>query len=155
MNTFRKVALVFLLLVGASITCGAQKGLGDNTGIAREGENLQIFNVTGEVVEIKVGPCEQTTGRADLGFHLIIQLEDESVANLHLGPADALKKVRDTVSIGQRVSAKAFRSEKMPEDACIAKTITIGDEVFSIRDNYLRPIWAASRGMGGGRAGKR
>jgi len=54
---------------------------------------------------------------------------------------------------GQEISFEAFRTDRMPKDAYIAKSIKAGDKVFALRNDNLRPRWAGGRGRGMGRGG--
>lgn len=71
----------------------AQKGMGDDTGIVRQGLTPSVTSISGELLEIKSGPCERTTGRARIGTHLIIQDKDGQELNIHLGPENAVDHV--------------------------------------------------------------
>lgn len=145
-RTKMTIGTTCLLVLGACVAPAGQKGLGDATGIAQGTQKPAIVSLSGTVDKIKVGPCEHTTGKADIGFHLILQTEDGKKLNLHVGPADALKDVRDRISIGQSVGAKVYRTEAMPADAYITQTLTVGEEAIAIRDDDLRPVWAAGGG---------
>ncbi len=145
MRNTATVGFACLFLLGACIVHAEQKGLGDDTGMARTDDQPSITRLSGEVTEVKVGPCEHTTGKAEIGFHLILQTEDGKKMNLHVGPADALKDVRDRISVGQTVGADVYRTPKMPADAYITKSLTLGEEVITIRDDNLRPVWAGQK----------
>jgi len=127
----------------------AQKGTGEPSGIARQGLKLPIEAMSGTIKDIKIGPCEKTTGRSAEGAHLTVQTPDAKTINLHLGPTFALRDQLKKLSVGQDISFEAFRTQRMPKDAYIAKSIKAGDKVFTLRNDSLRPIWA--RGRGGGR----
>jgi len=132
----------------------AQKGTGELTGVARQGLKLPTEAMSGTIKDIKIGPCEKTTGRAKEGAHLIVQAPDGRTINLHLGPTFAL--LRDELkqlAAGQDISFEAFRTDRMPKDAYIAKSFKAGDKVFVLRNDNLRPRWAGGRGRGMGRGG--
>jgi hypothetical protein len=63
-----------------------------------------------------------------------------------------LKEVRDRIFVGQLVGAEVYRTQEMPADAYIAKTLTLGEDVIPIRDDNLRPVWAGR--PSGGRQGR-
>ncbi|MBJ7533276.1 hypothetical protein JDN40_04035 [Rhodomicrobium vannielii ATCC 17100] len=126
----------------------AQKGTGESSGVARQGLKLPIKAMSGNIEAIKIGRCEKTTGRADEGAHLIVQMPDAKI-NLHLGPTFALRDELKQLSVGQNISFEAFRTDRVPKDAYIAKSIKAGDKVFALRNDSLRPIWARGRGGGG------
>jgi hypothetical protein len=142
-----------------TMPAAAQKGAGEATGVARQAVKPPIETMSGTIKEIKVGPCERTTGRSLEGAHLIVQAADGKTINLHLGPTAALEDVLDQLSAGQQISFEAFRTDAMPPDAYVAKTLRTGDTTFALRDDTLRPNWAIAAqggrgsgpGMGGGR----
>ncbi len=137
---------VALLMAGAAM---AQRGTGEASGVARQGLNLPIVTVTGTVSEVKIGPCENTTGRSAVGAHLMVKAADNRVINLHLGPAASVDDVLKAVKAGMPITADTFRTDRMPQDAYVVRTITVGNQAIQLRDSTLRPRWAGS-GMGGG-----
>jgi len=142
-------ALLGLAAFAAPAT--AQKGTGEPSGVARQAVKPPVEAMSGTIKDIKIGPCEKTTGRAAEGAHLIVQTPDARTINLHLGPTFALREELKQLSAGQDISFEAFRTERMPKDAYIAKSIKAGDKVFALRNDSLRPIWAGGRGGGRGR----
>ena len=135
-----------VLMAGAAL---AQRGAGEANGVARQGLNLPVVTVTGTVNEVKIGPCENTTGRSAVGAHLIVKAADNSVVNLHLGPSVSVDDVLKAVKAGTAISADTFRTDRMPQDAYVVRTITVGNQAIQLRDSTLRPRWAGS-GMGNG-----
>ena len=133
--------------------------MGEPTGVARQAVKPPIETMSGTIKDIKTDPCERTTGRSLEGVHLIVQEADGKTINLHLGPAAALEDVLDQLSAGQQIAFEAFRTDAMPQDAYVAKSLKIGDTAFELRDENLRPKWAIAAqggrgggsGMGGGR----
>ncbi|MEI7608228.1 MAG: hypothetical protein WCJ64_12705, partial [Rhodospirillaceae bacterium] len=138
--------LVALVMAGAAM---AQRGAGDASGVSRQGLNLPIVSLTGTVSEVKIGPCENTTGRSAAGAHLIVKAADNRVINLHLGPATSVDDVLKAVKAGTAITADTFRTDQMPQDAYVVRTITVGNQAIQLRDSTLRPRWAGS-GIGGG-----
>lgn len=130
----------------------AQKGTGEPGGVARQAVKPPIEAMSGTIKEIKKERCEKTTGRFVEGVHLIVQAQDNNrTINLHLGPASPLADVVQQLSPGQEVSFDAFRTDRMPKDAYVAKSLTAGGKTFALRGDSLRPKWASrGRGMGQG-----
>ena len=98
----------------------------------------------------------RTRGRFRINevIRLIVQAENGKTINLHLGPAAALEDVLDQLSAGQQMTFEAFRTDAMPQDAYVAKSLKAGDTTFDLRDDNLRPNWAiAARGGRGGGPG--
>jgi hypothetical protein len=147
-------AIALLLWLLCAMLAAAQKGTGEPTGVARQAVKPPIETMSGNIKDIKTGPCERTTGRSLEGEHLIVQAEAGKTINLHLGPAAALEDVLDQLSAGQQITFEAFRTDAMPQDAYVAKSLKAGDATFDLRDDSLRPNWAiAARGGRGGGTG--
>lgn len=128
----------------------AQKGIGEQTGVAREAVKPPVQEMSGTVADVKIGACEQTTGRSNMGAHLMVTVEGGKTINLHLGPLSAVEHVVEQVPTGTPIAFEAFRTEEMPEDAYVAKSIAVDDKVIHLRDDNLRPSWAGGRGFGRG-----
>ena len=141
---------IFVALVMVTVPANAQKGMDESTGIAQQAVKPVVTTLSGKVLEIKTGPCEKTTGKSPSGTHLIVQ-SGEIIYNIHLGPEKAVDHVVDQLAIGSLVTFDVFRTEKMPENAYIAKSITLEDKVIHLRDDNLRPSWAYGRGKGQGK----
>jgi hypothetical protein len=147
-------AIALFLGLLCAMPAAAQKGVGEPTGVAGQAVKPPIEDMSGTIKDIKTGPCERTTGRSVEGAHLIVQAESGKTINLHLGPVAALEDVLDHLSAGQQITFKAFRTDAMPQDAYVAKSLQAGDTTFDLRDDSLRPNWAiAARGGRGGGPG--
>jgi hypothetical protein len=147
-------AIALLLWLLCAMLAASQKGIGEPTGVARQAVKPPIETMSGNIKDIKTGPCEQITGRSLEGVHLIVQAEAGKTINLHLGPAAALEDVLDQLSAGQQITFEAFRTDAMPQDAYVAKSLKAGDATFDLRDDSLRSNWAiAARGGRGGGTG--
>jgi len=147
---FIMIIAPFLLFINTAI---AQKGLGEDAGIVRQGLTLSVISISGKLLEIKSGPCEKTTGKANIGTHLILLGSEGQKFNIHLGPEKAVDHVIDQLSIKQMLSLDVFQTEEMPANAYIAKSLAINGKVIHLRDKNLRPSWAYPRGSRRG-AGK-
>jgi hypothetical protein len=141
---------IIAALVMLPMSTNAQKGMSESTGIAQQAIKPAVTTLSGKVLEIKTGPCEKTTGKSSIGTHLIVQ-SGEIIHNIHLGPEKAVDHVVDQHAIGSWVTFEVFRTEKMPENSYIAKSLTLDDKVLHLRDDNLRPSWAYGRGTGQGR----
>ncbi|MFO1152727.1 MAG: hypothetical protein U1E42_03530 [Rhodospirillales bacterium] len=148
----RLVSMALFSALLFTMPAAAQKGMGEPTGVARQAVKPPIETMSGTIKEIKVGRCERTTGRSLEGVHLIVQAADGNTINLHLGPTGALEDVLDQLSVGQQITFEAFRTDAMPPDAYVAKSLKAGDTAFELRDDNLRPNWAIAGqgGRGGG-----
>jgi len=133
-----------------SASANAQKGMGESTGMAQQAAKPAVTTLSGEVLEIKTGPCEKTTGKSPVGTHLIVQ-SDGTKLNIHLGPEKAVDHIVDQLAIGSSVTFDVFRTDNLPVNSYIAKSLTVDDKVIHLRDDNLRPSWAYGRGKGQGR----
>jgi len=153
MPTVRSLAAPFAILaLLCAVPAWAQKGTGEETGVARAGELPAVRAMSGTIQGIEIGACEKTTGRSPMGAHLGVETEG-GVVNLHLGPVSAVDHVLEQLSIGQAIGFQAFRTEALAEDAWIAKSLEVDGKRIVLRDDGLRPAWAYGRGGGGGRRG--
>ena len=149
-RTLTSIVALSLSLLLSNIAF-AQKGIGDDSGIVRQGLAPPVSSISGELLDIKSGPCEKTTGKANIGTHLIIQGSKGQKLNIHLGPANAVDHVVEKLSLKQPLYLDVFHTERMPVNAYIAKSLTIDGEVIHLRDENLRPSWANPQGSGSGR----
>jgi hypothetical protein len=136
------LCLVVAVLLGLAPATLAQRGMGDATGVVRQGLKPEIVTLQGKVVRIITGPCKQTTGQADIGTHFILKLKQGPETNIHLGPAHLVQGVTDGLASGGTVSVTAFRTEKMPKANYNAVTVTVGNKTLRLRNPNLRPVWA-------------
>jgi hypothetical protein len=135
----------------------AQKGMGDEQGIARSGDRPALQQVAGTVTGIDVGACEASTGRSMTGAHLVLDSEGERL-ELHLGPLSAVDHVLEQTPVGTTLTAQAFRTDAMPAATWVAKDLVVDGKTIHLRDDSLRPSWAGGRGSaatGRGPGGKR
>ena len=144
---------LFISLLFSSEPSHAQKGTGEATGVARQAVKPAVVTLSGELLEIKTGPCENTTGRSPSGAHLLLKDSDGKMLNVHLGPENAVDHVVEQLTVGQLLTMEAFRTDRLPEGHYIAKSLLLGDKTIHLRDDNLRPSWAYGRGMGQGRGG--
>jgi hypothetical protein len=136
-----------------AVTCGlcvalittvgyAQRGMGENAGVARQATRPEIVSISGTVREVTFEPCQQTTGRALAGVHVL--MEDEAVTwNVHLGPWAAVNFMAEQLDVGTPISVDGFRTTLMQPQHLVAVRLTIdGAEPVELRDADLRPFWA-------------
>jgi len=139
----------------------AQKGVGDQAGVARQPVLPPVVALSGKLVEIRIGLCEKTTGQSLVGTHLFVETPGGKNLNIHLGPAAGVADVVAKLSAraNHDMTVKAFRTEKMPENHYVAQSLTFDANTIELRDENLRPVWAGrmngfrERGVsqGGGR----
>lgn len=143
------------LLAIVAILCGtavseayAQKGIGDDVGVARAAVKPEVITLSGKVVGVETGPCKNTTGRALVGSHVNLKTPEGETLNVHLGPAGAVESVAGRLTADTEIEVRAFRTDAMKENHFVAQSFRIGDETVTLRDETLRPAWAGSRGRG-------
>ncbi len=144
MKVIQKFKLIAILMF-LSIICYAQKGAGNRTGMAQQRINPEVIKFTGKILEFKDGPCEYTHGRSISGTHLIIEVIDNSLINVHLGPTDEVSHIVGELEIGQEIEVFVFRTSDLAVNHFIAKEIKTGKREFVLRDSILRPFWAGKR----------
>ena len=137
------VPIVFALAIVLIPTMTyAQKGMGDYEGVGRQQIKPTVVRLTGIVEKIETHPCEHTTGWAELGTHLIIKDTRNQKLNIHLGPTEEVADIVRRLSAGKKINVLGFRTEKMPANQYVAKTLILGDQVIGLRDSMLRPYWS-------------
>ncbi len=136
---------IFAALLILAASANAQRGMGETKGMSQKAIQPAIKTISGKILEIRTGPCGNTTGRSSMGTHLIVQ-GDKTKLNIHLGPQSEVDHVVNQLSIGSLVTFDVFRTEKMPENAYVAKTLIFNDKIIHLRDHNLRPTWACGRG---------
>ena len=142
MRHSRTVAIAAITLLAVAVPMAhAQKGVGDPTGVARQSVKPEIISLSGKIIEVKTGPCESTTGPSVSGTHLLLETVQKERLNVHLGPAEAVADTVASLSVGQKIAVKAFRTEKMKEKHYVAQTLTF-ETTVELRDAGLRPVWA-------------
>lgn len=149
------VLVPFVLLGLATSVALAQRGTGQLSGVARQASEIDTATFWGTVVEVKSGPCENTTGRSSIGTHFFLKTSEQQMLNIHLGPAVLVESVVRALPVGESVQVQAFRTERMQADHYVAQWITVGDHTLRLRDDNLRPVWAGGRGMPARRRGAR
>ena len=144
-------AITAAILFGMAVPAAhAQRGVGDPTGVARQAGKPEIISIRGEVLEVKTGPCENTTGWSPLGSHFLMKTKSGETLNIHLGPASQVAFLTGDLSAGTKVKVEGFRTEKMEKGHYVARAIAYEDRTVELRDANLQPVWAAAQGGSGG-----
>lgn len=154
MEQKRTVAIfwAFVLLWGLVPVTWAQRGMGDASGVVRQGLRPTTVTLRGEVLRVITGPCEKGTGWSDIGTHFILNTEQGQEQNIHLGPAHLVRAVTDRLSDGGAIVVNAFRTEKMPPGHYNAITVMLNKQTIRLRDQNLRPVWAGQAPWGASRS---
>ena len=150
-------ALAAISIAFAVSPAVAQRGVGDQSGVARMPVKPEIVTLSGKLTAINVGPCEKTTGRGQVGVHLIVEPTMPSAdatpetnkpepLNIHVGPAAMVQEMVNKFPIGTQLTIAAFRTDKMPADQYVAQSLKSDTTTVTLRDESLRPVWADARG---------
>ena len=142
-----KRGLAFLttwMLLGGVVTTevSAQKGMGDKTGVARQAVKPDVVSLSGKLTAIKIGPCGQTTGRASVGTHILLKTPQGKELNIHIGPTNAVDRLVNRLTVGQKLTVKGFRTKKMPADQYVACSLEFNGTSIEFRDKSLAPFWS-------------
>lgn len=141
MNLILKFLIyVSILLVG--ITGYSQKGVGAAAGLGQCDQISSIIELQGTVEQVKIGPCEYSTGRSPIGAHVLVKTADQSIVNVHLGPADELVPVTEALKTGEECCFAVFRTDRLPTDHYIAKEVVINKHTVILRNEDLKPFWS-------------
>jgi hypothetical protein len=134
-------------------TAYAQKGVGDETGLARQAVKPALASLSGTVVYVDTKVCEKTTGHGEVGTHFLLKTEQNKTFNIDLGwsEAEVVKNLAKNLIQGKQVTIVGFRTEKMPPERYVAKSVTIAGTTTTLRDDNLRPVWAGRSAGGRGR----
>jgi len=147
-NKLLTILLSIAVLLGLGPPVFAQRGMGDTDGVVRQGLKLDTVTMQGDVVRVITGPCEKSTGWSEIGTHFILKTEQGEERNIHLGPAQLVQGVADMLSTGSNVTARVFRTEKMPKGNYNAVAITVDNKTMRLREPNLRPVWAGQTRSG-------
>ncbi|MGM0376152.1 MAG: hypothetical protein ACQEQ0_05220 [Bacteroidota bacterium] len=145
--SWTKNILFAMLLLSITSTGAAQKGTGNQSGVARSNAAGDVENLSGSIQKIITEPCASTTGRYSTGTHMLIKTGDEkkNTINVHLGPAKMVSDMTDQLSVDQSIELFVFRTQDLPEDHYIVKEFSSEGKTFELRDVNLRPFWANSK----------
>ncbi len=138
-------SIVFLLLLGSSESF-SQQGRGQGVR-GRTYNPATVETISGridEVVFVKGG-----RGRSAQGVHLALSTTGGSI-EAHLGPASFVDG-KMTFAKGDTVMIVGSRMTMGGRDAIIAKTVTKGGTVLTLRNDDGTPLWAGFYGPGRGR----
>jgi len=73
---------------------------------------------------------------------VIVEDKQGRKLNIHLGPAPDVAEVVKKLKSGTKLDLLVFRTDKMPPEQYVAKTLILGPRFVELRDSELRPYWA-------------
>ena len=134
-----------LIVLTWAAAAPGQLGMGDSKGVAQQRLKPRLVRISGKLQEIKTHPCENTTGKAELGTHLILKDKHGRELNIHLGPAPAVSEIVKRLTVGTKLDLVGFHTDKMPPNQYIAKTLILANNIIHLCDFDLRPYWSTNR----------
>ncbi|MEQ8850110.1 hypothetical protein [Botrimarina sp.] len=141
------------LLVGATAAAllaaspaVSQRGVGEPVGVAQQPDATETVSVSGVLEEVRIGPCEHTTGRSPVGAHLIVAPDDSAAVNVHLGPSAAVDRYVQRLRVGEPIAVEGFTTARLPEGEVVAQKVSQAGTTYVLRDENLRPTWARGPG---------
>ncbi len=114
-----------LIVLIWTATAPGQPGIGDSKGVMQQRLKPRLVRISGKLLQISTHPCENTTGKAKLGTHLILKDRDGRELNVHLGPASELSETVKRITVGANLNLLGFHTNKMPPNHYVAKTLLL------------------------------
>jgi hypothetical protein len=144
------LAVALALLVGGVGVALAQRGTGEERGMAQRAEQPPLQTLEGTLKKIEIGPCEHTTGRALVGAHLMVETAGGETVNAHLGPAAQVRFVTDQLQPGDALRLRAFTTDRLKAGHYIVQELRIEPtgRTLTLREEDLQPVWARGAGRG-------
>ena len=116
-TTVTSTAILVLLCGIVAAPAHAQKGMGEQTGVGRKAAKPEVISFSGKVLATETGPCEKTTGPADVGSHFLLKMLKGEKLNIHLGPATAVDYVVEQLTVGKKVTVHC--AKKLVKGECL------------------------------------
>jgi hypothetical protein len=91
--------------------------------------------IKGDVVEIR-----EVAGQWE-GTHLVVKTSAGQVL-VHVGPSDFLKEMDMSFAVGDKVEVVGSKAPNTTEEEILAREITVGNNLLTLRDAKGIPIWA-------------
>ena len=96
------------------------------------------LRLAGTVEEVQEFYCPVTQDR---GAHLVLRTAEDKSTTVHVGIGRFLREHRVAFSPGERVEVVGANIRYQGQDAVIARQITRGNEVITLRDAAGKPLW--------------
>ncbi len=130
-NGWSKVLLVAAALSLLSISAWGQGS--HNTG--PKYDSTKEIKIKGVVEDIR-----EVTGEYE-GAHLVVKTETKTVL-VHVAPSDFLKEIEASFKKGDEVLVVGSPAPGATEEEILAREITDGQNIVTLRDGKGVPIWA-------------
>jgi DNA/RNA endonuclease YhcR with UshA esterase domain len=125
-----------LLLSGATITLVSQEKHSP-TPVGYTYSPTSEQTTRGWVVESKDFQCPVT---GTVGSHITVKNETGSI-EVHLAPASFMKQYEINIRKGDNVTVVGSKITYEGKSALIAKSVAIGNETYTFRDQSGKPLW--------------
>ena len=138
-HTQLALSLVAVVTTGA-VLAAAQPGQGPGARTSNYDVKTET-RVEGTVQQVTEVSPPAARGRASLGgTHVSLKTASE-VLNVHLGPTTFVKEQTIDLAVGQAIVVVGSRVTIDGEAVVIAREVTRGATVWTLRDAAGRPVW--------------
>ncbi|MGI9103398.1 MAG: hypothetical protein ACR2IF_13250 [Terriglobales bacterium] len=134
MRTVKIVVGVLTVLLIVILSGLNMKRSGDSTVYAASNE----IKLSGTVQDVQEYFCPVTDDR---GTHLLLDLGGGETTVVHVAVGRFLRENRVAFSPGQRIQVIGAKIRINGKDAVIAREITRGNEVITLRNAQGKPLW--------------
>ena len=108
------------------------------------GTVAEVQQLTGKTMSGSTGTMWGTCPRGWAGTHLAVTT-DQGTLIVHVGPAPYLASKNFSFSKGDELTIKGSKVQYQGSDFLIAREITKGDQVLTLRDGSGFPLWSGPR----------
>ncbi len=139
--------LTIILLIIPILVCAQNRPNRGMVNWSNDTPYVRMYNPqTEQTVTVVVQKVELFTPRTGmaLGIHLTANLNDK-LLDVHLGPAWFIKNQELEIKEGDRLEITGSLISFKGSDALVAKSVTLGDDTLTLRDNTGRPVWSGWR----------
>ncbi len=144
MKTSTRVVFIATALLGVATLAVAQRGQG-GPGMRQGGgmyDSATEATVTGTIETVQSLPAP-AGGRG--GMHLMLRA-DAGVVEVDLGPTGFITTSGFDFAKGDQVTVIGSKIKRNGQDAVIARQVTKGDKVLTLRNAQGIPIWSGPGG---------
>ena len=133
------MALLSVIIFGTLTTATLAQGRGAGPGMPMYDVKTEA-TLTGTIEDVQQQPC---MGRRT-GTHLTLKTESETV-DVCLGPPAYVQEKGFSFTKGERVEVIGSRVKLGGKDVVVARQITKGNEVLTLRNAQGIPAWSGGR----------
>lgn len=100
-------------------------------------DSAQQVTISGKIQEVKEYQCPVS---GTVGAHITVK-SDSGTMEVHLAPVTFLKDYEITLRAGDEVKVVGAKIVVEGKPALMARTVAVGDTVFTFRDPNGKPLW--------------